>query len=141
MGLLSAGLLALDRGDSIGGGLLERALAICRAAELPVYVPRINAALGHAHVLLGRGDALPVLEHAVAEAERRRQRRSSLRPRAAGGRLPASGGAGAGGVGAERAVDLSRKRDERGTEARALRFQAEAYQRAGGSRGRRRGRT
>jgi len=36
--------------------------------------------------------------------------------------------------GAERAVDLSRKRNERGTEARALRLQAAAYQRADVSR-------
>ena len=130
------GLLALDRGElETAVGLLDRALAICRAAELPVYVPRIEAALSHAHVLLGRVDALPVLEHAVAEAERRRQ--VNVHPSALVRLADAYlhlGEIERATSGAERAVDLSRKRNERGTEARALRLQAEAYQRAGGSR-------
>ena len=130
------GLLALDRGElETAVALLDRALAICRTAELPVYVPRINAALSHAHVLLGRADALPVLEQAVAEAERRRQvnvHASALVRLVEAylhlGRIDQATS------GAERAVDLSRKRNERGTEARALRLQAAAYQRADVSR-------
>ncbi len=126
------GLLALDRGElETAVVLLDRALTICRAAELPVYVPRISAALSHAHVLLGRADALPALEQAVAEAERRRQvnvQASALARLVEAylhvGRIDRAT------AGAERAVDLSRKRHERGTEARALRLQAAAYQRA-----------
>ena len=130
------GLLALDRGElEPAAALLERALAICRAAELPVYVPRINAALGHAQVLLGRREALLVLEQAVAEAERRRQvnvhASALVRLVDAYLHLAQLDRAAAG---AERAVDLSRKRGERGTEARALRLQAVAYQRVVGSR-------
>ena len=130
------GLLALDRGElETAVGLLDRALAICRAAELPVYVPRIEAALSHAHLLLGRVDAVPVLEHAVAEAERRRQVNvhASALVRLADAYLLLGKIERATSV-AERAVDLSRKRNERGTEARALRLQAEVYRRAGGSR-------
>jgi tetratricopeptide (TPR) repeat protein len=126
------GLLALDRGDlETAVALLDRALSICRTAELPVYVPRISAALGHAQVLLGRAEALAVLEQAVAEAERRRQvnvQASALVRLAEAhlhlGRIEQAA------AGAERAVDLSRKRNERGTEARALRVQAAAYRRA-----------
>jgi transcriptional regulator with AAA-type ATPase domain/tetratricopeptide (TPR) repeat protein len=126
------GLLALDRGElEPAAALLERALAICRAAELPVYVPRINAALGHAHVLLGRRESLPVLEQAVAEAERRRQVNvhASALVRLVDAYLHL-GELDRAAAGAERAVDLSRKRGERGTEARALRLQAVAYHRA-----------
>ena len=84
------GLLALDRGElEPAVALLERALTICRAAELPVYVPRINAALGHAHVLLGRRDGSP---GARAGGGRGRAptpgERARLRARAAGRRVP-----------------------------------------------------
>jgi DNA-binding NtrC family response regulator/tetratricopeptide (TPR) repeat protein len=124
------GLLALDRGElETAVALLDRVLSICRTAELPVYMPRTSAALGHAHVLLGRADAVSMLEQAVADAEKRRQVNvhTSALVRLADaylrlGRIDEATSA------AERAVDLSRKRSERGIEARALRLQAMAYQ-------------
>jgi tetratricopeptide (TPR) repeat protein len=130
------GLLALDRGElDTAVALLERTLDICRAAELPVYVPRIDAALGHARVLLGRGDGLAELEHAVIEAERRRQVNvhASALVRLADAALHL-GEIERATATAERALDLARKRGERGTEARALRLQAAAYRAAGGPR-------
>ena len=130
------GLLALDRGElDAAVALLERTLDICRAAELPVYVPRIDAALGHARVLLGRSDGLAELEHAVTEAERRRQVNvhASALVRLADATLHLGEIERATAM-AERALDLARKRGERGTEARALRLQAAAYRAAGGPR-------
>ena len=130
------GLVALDRGElDAAVALLERTLDICRAAELPVYVPRIDAALGHARVLLGRSDGLAQLEHAVTEAERRRQVNvhASALVRLADAALHLGEGERATAT-AERALDLARKRGERGTEARALRLQATAYRGAGGPR-------
>jgi transcriptional regulator with AAA-type ATPase domain/tetratricopeptide (TPR) repeat protein len=125
------GLLALDRGDlETAVALLDRVLSICRSADLPVYMPRTSAALAHAHVLRGRADALATLEQAVADAERRRQVNVHtpalvrlVDAYLEVGRIDPATSA------AERAVDLARKRGERGTEARALRLQAAVYRR------------
>jgi tetratricopeptide (TPR) repeat protein len=46
--------------------LLDRALALCRHGELPIYHPRVLGAFGSAHVLDGRPeDAVELLEQAV----------------------------------------------------------------------------
>lgn len=48
---------------------LEPALAICKSAEFPIYVPRIASCLGAAYASLGRTDeALVLLEEAVRQA-------------------------------------------------------------------------
>ncbi|CAB3787943.1 hypothetical protein LMG28614_02618 [Paraburkholderia ultramafica] len=48
---------------------LEPALALCRSAEFPIYVPRITSCLGAAYASLGRTDeALVLLEEAVRQA-------------------------------------------------------------------------
>jgi tetratricopeptide (TPR) repeat protein len=48
---------------------LEPALAICKSAEFPYYVPRIASCLGAAYAALGRTDeALVLLEEAVRQA-------------------------------------------------------------------------
>jgi class 3 adenylate cyclase/tetratricopeptide (TPR) repeat protein len=48
---------------------LEPALAMCKSAEFPIYVPRIASCLGAAYASLGRTDeALVLLEEAVRQA-------------------------------------------------------------------------
>jgi len=49
--------------------VLERALGLCRTANIQSSVPGIASALGHAYALAGRVDeALPLLEQAVERA-------------------------------------------------------------------------
>jgi tetratricopeptide (TPR) repeat protein len=49
--------------------LLERAVGICQEMDLPVYFPRIAAALGVAYTLGGRvADAVPLLTQAMEQA-------------------------------------------------------------------------
>jgi tetratricopeptide (TPR) repeat protein len=63
------GLLALRQGDlSRALPLLERAVGICQDADLPVYFPRVAAALGAAYTLCGRiADAVPLLTQAMEQ--------------------------------------------------------------------------
>jgi DNA-binding SARP family transcriptional activator len=60
----------LSRGESATAiPLLERALALCRNGEMPLYHPRVLGALGSAHALEDRSEqAVELLEHAVAES-------------------------------------------------------------------------
>jgi class 3 adenylate cyclase/tetratricopeptide (TPR) repeat protein len=63
------GLLALRQGD-LPRTLprLEQAVAICREADLPAYVPWMAAALGAAYTLCGRvADAVPLLTRALEQ--------------------------------------------------------------------------
>ena len=64
------GRMLLIRGNpDVAVEALEPALAMCRSAEFPVYVPRIAACLGAAYASLGRIDeALFLLGEAVREA-------------------------------------------------------------------------
>jgi tetratricopeptide (TPR) repeat protein len=66
----SVGYLALLQGDFDRAiPVLERALGICRAANIQSSVLGIASALGHAYALAGRIDeALPLLEQAVERA-------------------------------------------------------------------------
>src|SRR6186997_2836604 len=60
------GLLALERDDvATALAMLQRVLTICRTSELPVYIPRTTAALGHARVLSGDAGGVEMLEQAV----------------------------------------------------------------------------
>jgi tetratricopeptide (TPR) repeat protein len=61
------GLLALRRGDLPKAlSALEQAIGVCREADLPVFVPRVAAALGAAYTLSGRmADAVTLLTPAV----------------------------------------------------------------------------
>jgi class 3 adenylate cyclase/tetratricopeptide (TPR) repeat protein len=63
------GLLALRQGDLRRAiSLLERATGICHEADLPIYFPRVAAALGAAYMLDGRvTDAVPLLTQAMAQ--------------------------------------------------------------------------
>jgi DNA-binding winged helix-turn-helix (wHTH) protein/tetratricopeptide (TPR) repeat protein len=64
------GLLALRQGDlSRALPVLERAVEICRDADLPNYLPRVASTLGAAYTLGGRlDDAVPLLEHGLEQA-------------------------------------------------------------------------
>src|SRR5262249_48116518 len=63
------GVALLDRGDAaMAIEPLERALSICRTADLPVYIPRTAAALGHAYALGGRAAALALLDRPAADS-------------------------------------------------------------------------
>jgi tetratricopeptide (TPR) repeat protein len=61
------GLLSLRQGDlSRALPLLERAMGICREADLPAFFPRMAAPLGVAYALCGReDDAVPLLTQAM----------------------------------------------------------------------------
>jgi class 3 adenylate cyclase/tetratricopeptide (TPR) repeat protein len=63
------GLLCLRQGDLHKALLqLERAMGICQEADLPLFVPRMAAALGAAYTLSGRAaDAVALLTQAMAQ--------------------------------------------------------------------------
>jgi tetratricopeptide (TPR) repeat protein len=63
------GLLSLRQGDLPKAlPLLERATRICQEADLPLYFPRVAAALGTAYTLGGRiADAVSLLTQAMAQ--------------------------------------------------------------------------
>jgi tetratricopeptide (TPR) repeat protein len=65
-----SGLLSLRQGNLPRAlPLLERAVGICREADLPAYFPRMAAALGTAYTLSGRvADAVPLLAQALEQA-------------------------------------------------------------------------
>jgi class 3 adenylate cyclase/tetratricopeptide (TPR) repeat protein len=70
-----AGLYHLARGEvRRATEALERAYAVCRTHDMPVYIPRISAELGLAWALGGRaGEAMPMLERAEEDAAARKQ--------------------------------------------------------------------
>ena len=124
------GLTLLNRGDAEAASvLLERALSICRAAQLPVYVPRAAAALGHASALCGRDDGLALLEGAAADSETPSQRNTQARTFARLAEVYLLAGRITEGMeGAERSLTLAEERGERGSEAHALRVLAMAHE-------------
>jgi transcriptional regulator with AAA-type ATPase domain/tetratricopeptide (TPR) repeat protein len=71
----SAGYLSLRQGDtSRAAAAFQRALALCRTHDLPVYMARATAGLALTLALEGRlAEAAPMAAQAVAEAEARRQ--------------------------------------------------------------------
>jgi tetratricopeptide (TPR) repeat protein len=64
------GLLALRHGDLHRALLqLERAMGICQDADLPLFFPRMAAALGTTYTLAGRAaDAVALLMQAIAQS-------------------------------------------------------------------------
>jgi transcriptional regulator with AAA-type ATPase domain/tetratricopeptide (TPR) repeat protein len=123
-----AGFLHLGSGDGPKAvEVLQRALALIEAADLPVYVPPISAELGSAYALAGRADqAVPLLEHAV-DLALARQQKASLPPillrmgevNLAASRLKEARES------ATRALELFRAQSERGNEAHGLRLLGE----------------
>ena len=119
------GLLALRQGDLRRAlPLLERAVGICQDADLPVFFPRIAAALGAAYTLGGRvADAVPLLTQAMEQATAMErvdtQALCSLslgEAQLLAGRLEEAQAL------AEQALTLAREHQERGHQAYALRL-------------------
>jgi tetratricopeptide (TPR) repeat protein len=130
------GLLALRQGDlSRALPLLERAVGICKDADLPVYFPRMAAALGAAYTLSGRiADAVPLLMQAMEQGAAMERvddaAFSSLflgETHLLAGRLKEAHAL------AERALALARAHQERGSEAYALRLLGDIAARGGPS--------
>jgi class 3 adenylate cyclase/tetratricopeptide (TPR) repeat protein len=73
--LRGAGLLYRRRGDLHRAiPALERALALCRSADIQIFVPQIASILGTAYVLAGRtADALPLLDQMLERVARGRR--------------------------------------------------------------------
>ncbi len=72
---VSAGTARLVRGRvAPATAALERALDLCRTADMPVYVPLVGSPLGVAYAMAGRGaEGLALAEQAVEQTEARRQ--------------------------------------------------------------------
>src|SRR5262249_9380922 len=114
---------AFDRATLV----LERALGLCRAANIQSSVPSIASALGHAYALAGRVDeALPLLEQAVerAPAMKRGGDLAHCVASFSEGYLLA-GRRDAAGPLAQRALELSQEHKERGNQAWVLRLLGE----------------
>ena len=120
-----AGLLPLLRGDlRRASPLLERAMGLCQEADLPIYFPRMAAALGAAYTLGGRvADAVPLLtqalEQTIATETVAYQVRCSVplgEAHLQAGRLEEAHAL------AERALAHARERQERGNQAYVLRL-------------------
>jgi tetratricopeptide (TPR) repeat protein len=119
------GLLALRHGDlSRALPLLERAVAICHAADLPVRFPRMAAALGAAYTLAGRvTEAVPLLTQAVAQTTATAMVcYQALCHLALGEAQLRAGHLEDAHAEAERTLALARERQERGHQAYALRL-------------------
>ena len=119
------GLLSLRQGDLPRAlPLLERAVGICQDADLPIYFPRMAAALGAAYTLAGRvADAVPLLTQAMEQTTATEMvdlqalcRLSLGEAQLLAGRLEEAHAL------AERALALARAHQERGHQAYALRL-------------------
>jgi class 3 adenylate cyclase/tetratricopeptide (TPR) repeat protein len=106
--------------------MLERTLAQCRAADIPLFLSGTTATLGFAYAMSGRAaEALPLLGQVMEQQGFSAQREGSAQPLIVGeaycladrlaDALPL----------AERALALSRDRKERGMQAWALRLLGE----------------
>ncbi len=120
-----AGMARLVRGQVASAtGALERALELCRTADMPVYIPLVGSPLGLAYAMGGRvPEGLALAEQAVEQAEARRQVAllAWTLLRLGEVRLLAQHTEPAGDA-ASRALALFREHKERGGEAYALRL-------------------
>jgi len=123
------GIAELDRGEPDSAiGPLERALSICRTTELPVYVPRAAAALGHAYVLAGRVEGVALVAAAAAGSRTTSFRNIQARILARLAEVSVLTDKAREGIEhATNALALARGHGERGAEAHALRALAAAY--------------
>jgi tetratricopeptide (TPR) repeat protein len=122
------GLVALRQGDLPRAiPQLERAMGICQEADLPLFFPRMAAALGAAYTLGGRAaSAVPLLKQAMEQTKATEmegfQALCSLslgEVQVLADRLEEAHALG------ERALALAREHQERGHEAYALRLLGE----------------
>jgi class 3 adenylate cyclase len=119
------GLLALRQGDLRRAlSQLERALGLCREADLPIYFARMAAALGATYALEGRlGDAIPLLTQALEQSMARQVVDHQARCRLALGEAQLLAGRLAEAQDlAEGALAHARAHRERGNQAYALRL-------------------
>jgi tetratricopeptide (TPR) repeat protein len=119
------GLLALRQGNLHRAlPLLERAVGICRDADLPAFFPSVAAALGAAYTLAGRiADAVPLLTQAMEQATA--MERAPLQARCSlflGEAQVLADHLEEAHTLAERALALAREHHGRGNEAYALRL-------------------
>jgi tetratricopeptide (TPR) repeat protein len=122
---LGVGLLSIRRGDLDKAiAVLARGLGVCQTVNIPLWFPRLASALGYAYALSDRvAEGLPLLEQAVEQT-------TSIRVMVYHTLWVAwlsetyllAGRMGDAIELAQRALDLSRERKERGTEAWALRL-------------------
>ena len=122
------GLLALRQGDLPRTlPLLERAMGICQDVDLPVYFPRVAAALGAAYTLAGRGaDAVPLLTQGMEQsAATERSYLEALCSLPLGEAQVLAGRLEEAHTIAERVLALAREHQERGHQAYALRLLGE----------------
>jgi class 3 adenylate cyclase/tetratricopeptide (TPR) repeat protein len=119
------GRLSLRQGNlSVALSLLERAVGICRDADLPSYFPMVAPALGEAYNLAGRvADAISLLTQAMGQTTamdredfQGRCRLSLGEAQVLAGRLEEAHAL------AEQALTLTRAHQERGHQAYALRL-------------------
>ena len=122
------GQLYLEQGEAERAvNLLEPALALCRANDLPVYIPPVTSALGFAYAMAGRvTDGLPLLEQAAEEEVTRQQviNHATVVLRLSEGYLLADRTEESAKA-AARGLDLARQWGERAQEATALRILGE----------------
>ncbi len=122
------GQLYLEQGEAPQAvSLLERALGLCQANDLPVYIPPVTSALGFAYAMTGRVTiALPLLEQAAQEEVTRQQviNHAAVVLRLAEAYLLADRTDEAAKA-AARGLELARKWRDRAQEAHALRVLAE----------------
>jgi tetratricopeptide (TPR) repeat protein len=120
-----SGVLSLRQGDLPRAlSLLERAVGICQEADLPLWFPRMAAALGATYTLAGRvAEAVPLLMQAMEQATTMERgcdeafcRFSLGEAQLLAGRLEEAHAM------AERALAHARAHQERGNEAYALRL-------------------
>jgi hypothetical protein len=122
------GLLALRQGD-LRRALprFERAVGLCQDTELPLWFPRVAAALGAAYTLTGRvPDAVPLLTQAIEQVTATELRVMQVlchlslgEAQVLAGRLEEAHAR------AERAPALTREHQDRGHQAYALRLLGE----------------
>jgi DNA-binding NtrC family response regulator/tetratricopeptide (TPR) repeat protein/class 3 adenylate cyclase len=128
------GQFYLEQGEAERAvNLLESALALCRANDLPVYIPPVTSALGFAYALAGRvKEALPLLEHAAQEEVTRQQviNHAPVLLRLAGAYLVADRTEDAA-TAAARGLDVAKRWGDRAQEAHALRILGEISMRRG----------
>jgi len=128
-GYFGVGIPYLARGD-VARAIppLERALALCRATDIHLWLGDIAADLGLAYVIAGRiDDARPVLEFALKEAATTRLQFTYARQHVqVGAAYLLTGKRDEAARLATTALDAARANKQRGQEAAALRLSADA---------------
>jgi transcriptional regulator with AAA-type ATPase domain/tetratricopeptide (TPR) repeat protein len=129
----SAGMVDLVRGRLEPAiRALEHALELCRAADLPIYIPLVGSPLGLAYALTGRADeGLAIAEQAVQQTQARQQVALQSWTLLRLAEVQHLAGRPAAAETATRVLELFREHAERGGEAYARRLLGECAAAAG----------